>query len=122
MEKMKILIIDDEGPIADMIADFCQAYGFDARVLNGGQDALEVAKDYRPDLITVDLMMPGTSGPEVVDILKADPQTSTIPFIIISSYGWTPDIAQTFKMAKGVVQKPITMKDLSHQIEKALAS
>ena len=118
----KILIIDDEGNIADMIAAFCQSYGFETMVLNGGETALDAAKEFKPDLITLDLVMPGTSGFEVAEMLKRDPVTDKIPIIVISSYGWSEDAAKAFNMAKSVVIKPVTRKVLGEKIETALAS
>ncbi len=121
MSQKKILIIDDEGPIAEMISDFCQTYGFETKVLNSGEIAVDVAKSYKPDVITLDLVMPETSGFEVVEMLKQDPETRKIPVIVISSYGWAKDAAKTFALAKAVVQKPVSMKVLGEQIETALA-
>ena len=122
MADKKILIIDDEGNIADMIAAFCQSYGFETKVLNDGATALEVAKEFKPDLITLDLVMPGTSGFEVVEMLKKDPETSKIPIIVISSYGWSEEAARAFNMTKSVVIKPVTRKVLGEKIETVLGS
>ena len=122
MADKKILIIDDEGNIADMIAAFCQSYGFETRVLNDGVVALEVAKEFKPDLITLDLVMPGTSGFEVVEMLKKDPETKNIPIIVISSYGWSEEAARAFNMTKSVVIKPVTRKVLGEKIETVLGS
>ena len=122
MADKRILIIDDEGNIADMIAAFCQSYGFETRVLNDGVVALEVAKEFKPDLITLDLVMPGTTGFEVVEILKKDPETKNIPIIVISSYGWSEEAARAFNMTKSVVIKPVTRKVLGEKIETVLGS
>jgi len=120
MADKRILIIDDEGNIADMIAAFCQSYGFETKVLNDGVVALEVAKEFKPDLITLDLVMPGTSGFEVVEMLKKDPETKNIPIIVISSYGWSEEAARAFNMTKSVVIKPVTRKVLGEKIETVL--
>ncbi len=118
--KKKILVIDDESPIADMIADFCQTYGFETRVLNSGEKAVEVAKAFRPDLITLDIVMPEKSGLEVADLLKNDPETVNIPIIVISSYTNAVEAAKSLQIAQAVLQKPVSLKILEENIGSVL--
>ena len=118
----KVLVVDDESPIADMLSLFCQAYGFETKVLTSEGDAVSAVKDYMPDLITMDLVMPGTSGLKVIETLKNDLQTRKIPIIVISAYAGAQEASEILKLTQAVLQKPVRMKDLGEQIDSILAS
>lgn len=123
MERKKILIVDDERPIADLIAEFCELFGYEAMALNSGKDILDVVKSYNPDLITLDLMMPEVPGTKVLAILKKDDQTKSIPVIVISSTigssAEDPSI-KTESLCEGVLPKPITSNLLKEKIQALL--
>ncbi len=118
----KVLVVDDESPIADMLSLFCQAYGFETKVLTTGSDAVSVVKSYMPDLITMDLAMPGTSGLKVIETLKNDEKTRKIPIIVISAYAGAGEVSEILKLSSAVLQKPVKMKDLEKHIENILTS
>ena len=118
----KVLVVDDESPIADMLSLFCQAYGFETKVLTNGMDAVAVVKEYMPDLITMDLAMPGTSGAKVIEMLKNDETTKKIPIIVISAYAGAQEVAESLKLSDAVLQKPVRMETLKDKIGTMLAS
>ena len=118
----KVLVVDDESPIADMLSLFCQAYGFETKVLTSGGDTVSAVKDYMPDLITMDLVMPGTSGLKVIETLKNDLETRKIPIIVISAYSGAQEASEILKLTQAVLQKPVRMKDLGEQIDSILTS
>ena len=80
-----ILIVDDEPRFAYMLADMLNDAGYDARTLDNGRDALEAAHRHPPDLVLLDVHMPGIDGFEVASRLKADPATAAIPIIMLSA-------------------------------------
>lgn len=119
----KILVVDDESPIAEMISDFCAALGFETRVLNGAQDILPVVRSFKPDIITLDLVMPNLSGFDVIEILKKDPETAHIPVIVVSTIAANISTDDAiWKQAKAVLAKPLHMDRLKHTIEQALTA
>ena len=120
MDKKKILIIDDESPIAEMIAQFCESYGFEPRILGLGEDVLETAKFYEPDLITMDLRMPDVSGIEMIEKLKGDPATKEIPVVVISSYANVEEAHEALAMSAGVLHKPVKRSALGTQLKTIL--
>lgn len=119
--KKKILVVDDESRIADMISDFCIAFGFETKILNGGKNIVEVIKSYSPDLITLDLLMPGLSGFEILRELKANEETKSIPIVIISSIASTISAEEVSKKCLGILSKPLKMQNLKQTLEKALS-
>lgn len=80
----KILVVDDEPALAELIADFCRGAGFEVRVLTESVQALAAALEFRPDLITLDIEMPGLNGVEVLQQLQARSETRGIPVVVIS--------------------------------------
>ncbi len=119
----KILIIDDEAPIADLIAEFCNTMGYSTQVLNSGKDILNVIKSFHPDLITLDLAMPDIPGTKVLAILRKDEQARHIPVLIISSTIGSlreEPISGDLAPPEGVMPKPIRMEGLRKKIDTVL--
>src|SRR4249919_2147529 len=80
-----ILIVDDEPHLAFLLADVLADAGYDAHTIDNGTDAIEVAHREPPDLMLLDVNMPGIDGYEVASRLKADPATAAIPIIMLSA-------------------------------------
>ena len=79
-----ILVIDDESAIAELIGDFFESMGYSVKTVTDSRDAVRMAKEFRPHLITLDLQMPEVDGFELLRAFKADPDTAGIPVIIVS--------------------------------------
>jgi two-component system cell cycle response regulator len=80
----KILVVDDEPDMVVYLSTFLSDEGFDVTTAYDGPHALDLAKAERPDLITLDITMPGMSGIEVLTALRRDPDLTGIPVIIIT--------------------------------------
>jgi signal transduction histidine kinase len=83
--KPKILIVDDEKPIANMLQKALNSSGYEAEVVYRGEDALERVWTQPPDLILLDVMMPEMDGYEVCRVLKGDAKTAIIPIIMTTA-------------------------------------
>ena len=82
-----ILVVEDEEPILQIVADLLQAEGYTAvRAYHGGQ-ALELTRNTPPDLVLTDLMMPVMGGAELCRSLKDDPATREVPVIVMTAAG-----------------------------------
>ena len=81
----RILIIEDESDVADLLALSLRKAGFNTSAVPDGASGLQNARDNRPDLIILDLMLPKMSGLEVCRILKADTATSHIPILMLTA-------------------------------------
>ena len=77
--KQKILIVDDDSNIADLISLYLAKECFDTQIVGDGESALRTFKTYQPDLILLDLMLPGLSGEEIL------PRIKSIPVIVVSA-------------------------------------
>ena len=80
-----ILIVDDEPHLAFLLAEVLAEAGYDAHTIDNGRDALETVHRDPPDLMLLDVQMPGLDGFEVATRLKADPATASIPIIMLSA-------------------------------------
>jgi len=117
----KVLIVDDDPAIAVMISDFCGSIGFSTKVLTGSREVVRVAKDWQPNLITLDLMMPEFSGFEVIEALKGDEGCKKIPVVIISVLAMSHADDEVIKLSQGLMSKPFKMGTLLQKIETVLA-
>ena len=93
MGKEKILIVEDEEAIQELIRYNLNKEGFDrVRCCDSGEKALETALDFAPDLILLDLMLPGIDGLAVCRKLRNEPRTSTVPIIMLTAKSEESDI------------------------------
>ena len=90
-EEVRVLVVDDEQSNLDLIEALLKPAGFTVLRANGGQEGIEMAKSRLPNLILLDLVMPGVSGFEVVEQLRAEDQTRTIPIMVLTAKILTAD-------------------------------
>ena len=81
----RILVVDDQHDLAGIMADMLSDAGYATRTADNGCDALADIQADPPDLLLLDVHMPGMDGYEVAAMLKADPSTATIPIIMVSA-------------------------------------
>ena len=116
-----ILAVDDDIDILELVQMSLTAEGFDVITANDGMSALEKAKAYSPDLILLDLMMPVMDGFEVIGKLRAEPQTRTIPVIMLTARAQTHERVQGLNAgADDYVTKPFDLDELTARIEAVL--
>jgi two-component system, OmpR family, phosphate regulon response regulator PhoB len=80
-----ILVVDDNSDIGKPLAKLLRHLGYDGHYVTNGEDALRFAQNKMPDLVILDVMMPGMDGMEVLRQLKADPQTSGVKVVMFSA-------------------------------------
>jgi CheY-like chemotaxis protein len=78
-----ILVVDDHIPAAEMVSHLFTMRGYETMCAFGGEEALEKAQQHLPDLILLDVMMPGMDGYQVLEALRENPVTNKIPIIFI---------------------------------------
>ena len=81
----RILIVDDDRAIAQLTSIWLKAAGFVVRLAYDGFEALRMAREWRPDLVLLDVRMPGLDGFEVLAEMKAEPELASIPVIYLSA-------------------------------------
>ena len=118
MGSKTILIIDDEEPIRELLKLTLQSAGFDSILeASDGEDGLALAARYLPDLILLDLMLPGMDGLSVCRRLKTSPDTRMIPIIMLTAKSDESDIVVGLEMgANDYITKPFSRKVLTARI------
>jgi CheY-like chemotaxis protein len=111
------LVVDDSMLIRHTVCRFLEAHGFTVESATNGQDALEVLKRIRPDVVITDMQMPKMGGAELITALKAEPETVDIPIVILA--GKQSGFEKKEKRANFAVFKDIDIED---QLGKALTT
>jgi len=111
----RVLVVDDEPAIANLIAERLHPYDVETEVVHSGEEALEHLRTGRFDAITLDILMPGMSGFEVLRTLRADPQLRGIPVVVVSVFSGREALA-----GEWVVPKPIDADELVDALGQAI--
>jgi signal transduction histidine kinase len=120
--RRQVLIVEDEEVLAKAIAATLDLEGLQTTVAHDGDQALTLAQAVRPDLILLDVMLPGRTGIEVCATLKTEPDTSSIPVILLTAKGEKDDRALGLAAgADAYVVKPFSPVKLIDMVKKALA-
>lgn len=118
----RILIADDDEDIRRLVAFTLRRRGYNVLEANAGDTALELIRAERPDLVVLDVEMPGLNGLEVASAMKADATCTTIPIIILSAKSQSAEIEQGLSMgAEKYLVKPFALKDLAATVAEILA-
>jgi two-component system, OmpR family, alkaline phosphatase synthesis response regulator PhoP len=121
MSHEKILIIEDEKDILELIAFNLECSSYKVYKAVNGEDGIVIARNELPDLILLDLMMPGIDGFDVCRILKQDKITKKIPVIMLTARGEDTDIVSGLELgAEDYVTKPFSPKILIARIRTVL--
>ena len=114
----RVLIIEDEKDLAELLAFNLEKEGFAATCVHDGRQGLERAGTDLPDLILLDLMLPGLLGTEVCKALRKDQRTAQIPIIMITAKGDEIDRVVGFEVgADDYIVKPFSMREVALRIK-----
>ena len=117
-EKQKILVVDDDQHIAELISLYLMKDGYDTQEVYDGKKALEAVTTYEPDLILLDLMLPGMDGYQVCAEVR---KTSKVPIIMLTAKGETFDKVLGLELgADDYIVKPFDAKELVARVKAVL--
>lgn len=121
MSKEKILVVDDEEDILELVRYNLTREGYNVFCASSGEDGLNTAKSKLPDLIILDLMLPGIDGLDVARNLKSDNNTKEIPIIMLTAKGEEADIVTGLEMgADDYISKPFSPRVLTARVKAVL--
>jgi DNA-binding response OmpR family regulator len=122
VEKTRILIVEDEHDIAALIKHTLErAGGVAAQIVNGGHAAVQAAVDRPPDLVILDLNLPGLSGLDICRVLRGKPATSRVPIIMLTAR--TSEAERVIGLDMGAddyVTKPFSIRELAARVRAVL--
>ncbi len=121
MSKGTILVIDDERDLLELVRYNLEKEHLDVICASDGRSGLEIATKHRPDLIVLDLMMPGTDGLEVCRQLRGDARTARIPLIMLTARATEADRVVGLELgADDYVTKPFSPRELAARVKAVL--
>ncbi len=114
----KILLVEDDDALANVYLMRLEAEGFAVRRVPNGEDALAATKEYHPDLILLDAMMPKISGFDVLDILRNTPETTNVKIIMLTALSQDSDKqrAQGLGVDDYLVKSQVVISDVIERI------
>lgn len=111
----QVLIVEDNATIARLLYDVFTLRGYSPLVARSADEALSHLATAHPLFITLDLIMPGSSGESLLQLLRSQPQTATLPVIVITSY--LPVEPEVELLADAVLEKPFDLDDLLDAVQ-----
>lgn len=128
MERRHVLVIDDEPDISSYVASILEGSQYSVQTANSAMEGERLIRDRRPDLILLDLMMPGRTGIQFFVRLKGNEETKEIPLIMVTgikdklNIDWQEIVSQLrARVPDGFVEKPIEPVHLMNVVEDVLA-
>jgi two-component system response regulator MtrA len=116
--RQRILVVDDDASLAEMLTIVLRGEGFDTAVIGDGTQALSAVRELRPDLVLLDLMLPGMNGIDVCRVLRAD---SGVPIVMLTAKTDTVDVVLGLESgADDYIMKPFKPKELVARVRARL--
>jgi len=115
----KILVVDDEWELRNLLTEFLTGDGYDVIQASNGEEALELAEKEEPQVILLDVKMPGIDGIEVCRRLKEEDKTRFIPIIMVTALE-DRDVDAFVEGADDFVTKPFSLVELSFRVKSML--
>jgi len=116
-----VLIVEDEKDLADLMQFNLRQAGFETAAARDGEEALALVRHRTPDLVLLDLMLPGVPGTQVCRQLKSSPRTKQVPVIMVTARGEEVDRVVGFELgADDFVTKPFSMRELVLRVRAVL--
>lgn len=122
MDKKKIMVVDDEENLLELLSVLLSEEGFDVITATNGKECLEKLKNVKPDLILLDMMMPGMSGRETCEKIRANPETKDlkVAFLTVARFSETGKEILRKMNVMDYITKPFDNQDLIARIRKLL--
>ncbi len=116
----KIYVIEDSPELIDLLTEALSHEGFEVSSQDTGRLAVAKVKENKPDLILLDVMLPGVDGHAIAGQLSADDETKNIPIIVLTALGQAKSMFDKFPQVRGFTLKPFTTEELVTNIKTAL--
>lgn len=116
----KILVVDDDPEISGLLQVSLETLGHTIKVCYNGRDVIDVLKEFKPDLMILDVMLPGIDGYSVATAISEDPQLSKLPIIVLSALEPSRSLFVKFKQVVAFLTKPFNTDDLLEAIKNGL--
>ena len=121
MTEGRIFVVEDDADIAELVADHLRREGFEIKVFHSGSDVMELVRQQPPDLVVLDLMLPGLSGLEICRMMRAEAAIATVPIIMLTARAEEEDRVHGLELgADDYLTKPFSPRELIARIRAVL--
>lgn len=123
IQTAKVLVIDDEPEITDIVETFLTEAGYTVSVENTSRNAAANARQFKPDVVLLDIMMPEFDGYQTCQALKQDPDLANVPIIFLTGKDRSDDMGRSFKVGGDMfIKKPFSCERLLEIINLVIMS
>ncbi len=113
IQTARVLVIDDEPEITDIVEAFLTEAGYTVGVENTPTNAIQKAREFHPDVVLLDIMMPGVDGYDICQALKKEEQLAQVPIIFLTGKDRADDMGRSFKVGGDMfIKKPFSCERL----------
>ncbi len=117
MSAMRILVVEDNPKNLKLVRDVLQFSGYEVFEATTGEDGVQMAREVAPDLILMDLQLPGIDGAEALRQIRGEPSTGSVPVVAVTAFAMPEDRRRAFDSGfNGYVEKPISVRGLPQQV------
>lgn len=118
LQGKRILLVEDESSIVDVVSQALKRHGFDVMTADNGDDALDMLYPVLPDLVLLDLMLPGMDGWEVCRRIRSSPESRALPIIMMTARRDERDLVQGLELgADDYIRKPFSLVELMARVK-----
>ena len=122
MKGARILLVDGDAVARRFVASLLRQHGHEVEEAADGETALRAAREHRPDLIVLEMVLPGRDGAEILESLKAGAETRRVPVLVLSVRSREEDVVHGLEIgAEDYVTKPFHTQELLLRVRKILA-
>ncbi|HOI43385.1 MAG TPA: response regulator [Elusimicrobiales bacterium] len=116
----KILAVDDDPEISSLVQYALESLGHEVKVCDNGRDVMDTLRSFKPELLILDVMLPGVDGYSLTNQIAEDPATQTIPIIVLSALEPSRTMFQRFSQVSAFMTKPFNTDDFLEAVKTAL--
>ncbi len=122
MTQRKALVVDDEFHIVQVVAIKLRNNGFDVLTAENGAQALQMAREHKPDIVITDYQMPVMGGIELIEQLRADPDIRSTPVVMLTARNFSIDQEQQQRLSiADCLSKPFSPREVLQTVENVLS-
>jgi len=120
--KKKILIVEDEPILSDLLFQFLDEEGFEVKMAQTAEEGIKRAKEFFPDLILLDILLPGKSGYEFLLEIKKDEKLSLVPVIVLSNLGQEEEIQKSLSLGakEHLIKANLTLEEIVKKVKEII--
>mgnify|MGYP000235149755 CR=1 FL=1 len=117
----KVLVVEDNALNCRLFCDLLRVHGYDSEPVNDGREVIGRVQESRPDLIIMDIQMPHVSGLDLIEAIKGDAETRSIPIMAVTAYAARGDEERIRAAgAEGYVSKPIALMPFIAEVQRLM--